>query len=117
MNVRLLSFSTVIALSALLSPIDASASNTVKGAVLGAGIGVVSGKGIKGALGGAVLGAGVGAVTEQGQDGKNARKGARTGLLLGAGVGLLSGKGVNGALKGALVGAAAGAVVGKVTGE
>ncbi|EGK2834365.1 glycine zipper family protein, partial [Escherichia coli] len=54
----------------------ADMNRTTKGALLGAGVGLLTGNGVNGVLKGAAVGAGVGAVTEKGRDGKNARKGA-----------------------------------------
>lgn len=57
----------------------ADMNRTTKGALLGAGVGLLTGNGVNGVLKGAAVGAGVGAVTEKGRDGKNARKGAKSG--------------------------------------
>lgn len=57
----------------------ADMNRTTKGALLGAGVGLLTGNGVNGVLKGAAVGAGVGAVTEKGRDGKNARKGAKVG--------------------------------------
>lgn len=48
----------------------ADMNRTTKGALLGAGVGLLTGNGVNGVLKGAVVGAGVGAVTEKGRDGK-----------------------------------------------
>lgn len=45
-------------------------NRTTKGALLGAGVGLLTGNGVNGVLKGAAVGAGVGAVTEKGRDGK-----------------------------------------------
>lgn len=60
----------------------ADMNRTTKGALLGAGVGLLTGNGVNGVLKGAAVGAGVGAVTEKGRDGKNARKGAKVALPL-----------------------------------
>lgn len=43
----------------------ADMNRTTKGALLGAGVGLLTGNGVNGVLKGAAVGAGVGAVTEQ----------------------------------------------------
>lgn len=48
----------------------ADMNRTTKGALLGAGVGLLTGNGVNGVLKGATVGAGVGAVTEKGRDGK-----------------------------------------------
>lgn len=48
----------------------ADMNRTTKGALLGAGVGLLTGNGVNGVLKGAAVGAGVGAVTEKGRDGK-----------------------------------------------
>lgn len=99
--------------AALAVPAAAHASRTKNAAILGAGIGLLSGNGIKGAIGGAVIGGGVGALTENGRKGRKAVRGAKKGAVLGAGLGLLSGNGIDGAIKGAVVGGAGGAILGR----
>lgn len=103
--------------AALAVPASAHAykrsDRTKNAAILGAGIGLLSGNGIKGAIGGAVIGGGVGALTENGRKGRKAVKGAKKGAVLGAGLGLLSGNGIDGAIKGAVVGGAGGAILGR----
>lgn len=69
----------------------ADMNRTTKGALLGAGVGLLTGNGVNGVLKGAAVGAGVGAVTEKGRDGKNARKGAKVGAAVGAVTGVLTG--------------------------
>ncbi len=64
----------------LLDVSDGGYASTTKGALLGAGVGLLTGNGVNGVLKGAAVGAGVGAVTEKGRDGKNARKGAKVGV-------------------------------------
>ena len=82
----------------------ADMNRTTKGALLGAGVGLLTGNGVNGVLKGAAVGAGVGAVTEKGRDGKNARKGAKVGAAVGAVTGVLTGNGLEGAIKGAVIG-------------
>lgn len=104
-------------LTALAVPASAHAykrsERTRNAAILGAGVGLLTGNGIKGAIGGAVIGGGLGAVTERGWRGHRAREGAKTGAVLGAGLGLLTGNGIDGAIKGAVVGGAGGAILGR----
>lgn len=94
---------------ALPSPAVA-ADDMAKGAAIGAGVGLITGRG-SGMARGALVGAGVGALHEEGK-GKS-EKYAKKGAAVGAGVGLLSG-GVSGAAKGAIYTGAAGAVYGGV---
>ena len=103
-------------ISALFFSFQAHAdlSRTSKGALLGAGVGLLSGNGVNGVLKGAAVGAGVGAVTEKGKDGKKARKGAKVGATLGAVAGVLTGNGLEGAIRGAVIGGAGGAIVGRM---
>ena len=86
----------------------ADMNRTTKGALLGAGVGLLTGNGVNGVLKGAV-----GAVTEKGRDGKNARKGAKVGAAVGAVTGVLTGNGLEGAIKGAVIGGTGGAILGK----
>ncbi|WP_168929205.1 hypothetical protein [Crenobacter intestini] len=95
----------------LAMPAVAHASKVSRGAILGAGVGLLTGNGLKGAIGGAVVGGGLGAVGQKGYKGHKARQGAKTGAVLGAGLGLLSGNGIEGALKGAVIGGAGGALL------
>ena len=90
----------------------ADMNRTTKGALLGAGVGLLTGNGVNGVLKGAAVGAGVGAVTEKGRDGKNARKGAKVGAAVGAVTGVLTGNGLEGAIKGAVIGGTGGAILG-----
>ena len=92
----------------------ADMNRTTKGALLGAGVGLLTGNGVNGVLKGAAVGAGVGAVTEKGRDGKNARKGAKVGAAVGAVTGVLTGNGLEGAIKGAVIGGTGGAILGKM---
>ena len=89
----------------------ADMNRTTKGALLGAGVGLLTGNGVNGVLKGP---AGVGAVTEKGRDGKNARKGAKVGAAVGAVTGVLTGNGLEGAIKGAVIGGTGGAILGKM---
>ena len=89
-------------------PADA-ADRTTKGAIAGAGVGLIAGGG-SGAVKGALVGAGAGALSEKG-DKEKTKDYATTGAVAGAGVGLLTG-GVKGAAKGAIYGGATGAVIG-----
>ena len=87
----------------------ADMNRTTKGALLGAGVGLLTGNGVNGVLKGAA-----GAVTEKGRDGKNARKGAKVGAAVGAVTGVLTGNGLEGAIKGAVIGGTGGAILGKM---
>lgn len=109
---RIASIATaIIFVGTLLGSIPSAdaASRTTKGAVAGAGVGLLAGGG-SGAVKGAVVGAGTGALTKKG-DKEKTKDYAKKGALAGAGVGLLTG-GVSGAAKGAVYGGATGAVVG-----
>lgn len=86
-----------------------AADRTTKGAIAGAGVGLIAGGG-SGAVKGALVGAGAGALSEKG-DKEKTKDYATTGAVAGAGVGLLTG-GVKGAAKGAVYGGATGAVIG-----
>ncbi|WP_214679210.1 YMGG-like glycine zipper-containing protein [Escherichia coli] len=96
------------------TPAMADMNRTTKGALLGAGVGLLTGNGVNGVLKGAAVGAGVGAVTEKDRDGKNARKGAKVGAAVGAVTGVLTGNGLEGAIKGAVIGGTGGAILGKM---
>ena len=78
MKKKILAFGLISALFCS-TPAMADMNRTTKGALLGAGVGLLTGNGVNGVLKGAAVGAGVGAVTEKGRDGKNARKGAKVG--------------------------------------
>lgn len=107
-----LGLATLVAFST--ATVEAKTNRTTTGALIGAGVGLLSGNGLKGVVTGAALGAGTGALTEKGNKGKNARKGAGIGAAVGAAAGLLTGDGLEGALKGAAVGGAGGAIIGRV---
>ncbi len=91
---------------------DVMAGRTGKGAAIGAGVGLLTGGGVKGTAKGALVGGGVGALTENNADQKKTKDYAGKGALVGAGVGLLTGDGAKGALKGAMYGGSAGALLG-----
>ncbi|WP_096961871.1 hypothetical protein [Escherichia coli] len=96
MKKKILAFGLISALFCS-TPAMADMNRTTKGALLGAGVGLLTGNGVNGVLKGAAVGAGVGAVTEKGRDGKNARKGAKVGAAVGAVTGVLTGNGLEGA--------------------
>lgn len=66
---KILAFGLISALFCS-TPAMADMNRTTKGALLGAGVGLLTGNGVNGVLKGAAVGAGVGAVTEKGRDGK-----------------------------------------------
>ncbi len=110
---KILAFGLISALFCS-TPAMADMNRTTKGALLGAGVGLLTGNGVNGVLKGAAVGAGVGAVTEKDRDGKNARKGAKVGAAVGAVTGVLTGNGLEGAIKGAVIGGTGGAILGKM---
>lgn len=69
MKKKILAFGLISALFCS-TPAMADMNRTTKGALLGAGVGLLTGNGVNGVLKGAAVGAGVGAVTEKGRDGK-----------------------------------------------
>ncbi|EMV3394067.1 YMGG-like glycine zipper-containing protein [Escherichia coli] len=109
MKKKILAFGLISALFCS-TPAMADMNRTTKGALLGAGVGLLTGNGVNGVL----KGAAVGAVTEKGRDGKNARKGAKVGAAVGAVTGVLTGNGLEGAIKGAVIGGTGGAILGKM---
>ena len=84
-------------------PVEASKKKTRNAALVGAGVGLITGGG-SGALKGAVIGGGVGALASS-DKGDKSRKYSKNAAAVGAGVGLLT-DGVGGAAKGAIYGAA-----------
>jgi len=104
---------SLILVLVMLASISAEAGNnkTRNGALVGAGLGLVTGGGAGGAAKGALIGGGVGALASS-DKGDKSRKYARNAAAVGAGVGLLT-DGAGGAAKGAVYGAAAGALVGR----
>lgn len=64
MKKKILAFGLISALSAS-TPAMADMNRTTKGALPGAGVGLLTGNGVNGVLKGAAVGAGVGAVTEK----------------------------------------------------
>ena len=96
----------------VLGPAYAASADTLTGAMVGGGIGLVAGKGLGSVLAGAAIGGGVGAMTQGGSKGEKAKDGAVTGAAVGAGIGLVAGKGLGGVLAGAAIGGGAGAIIG-----
>ena len=111
MQAIMLKTTLAVALTMALA-LPAHAERKANGALIGAGIGILSGNGVKGAIKGAVLGGGIAAATDNGRKGYKAREGAKKGVVLGAGIGLLTSGSVEGAVKGAVAGAAGGAILG-----
>ncbi|EOW6592325.1 TPA: hypothetical protein ACUSUZ_002109 [Escherichia coli] len=86
MKKKILAFGLISALFCS-TPAMADMNRTTKGALLGAGVGLLTGNGVNGVL----KGAAVGAVT-----------------------GVLTGNGLEGAIKGAVIGGTGGAILGKM---
>lgn len=96
-------------------PVESS-DRTAKGAAIGAGVGLLAGKGVRDVAKGGLVGGGAGALSKDDVNNKKTKKYAKDGAAIGAGVGLVT-DGVEGAVKGAIYGGSAGAVYGDQKGK